>query len=115
MSCQTAVMRMRLSIPQTPSVSYNSTKRVLLLRYFTATSATELSVPVEELRVRDPQCGAVLPGQDKLQYTGVSPVTLDFKGRYGVSVVWSDGHFADIFPFHVLRRIAEELSSGKQQ
>lgn len=96
-------------------MSYNSARRVLLLRYFTATSATELSVPVEELRVRDPQSGAVLAGQqDRRQYAGVSPVTLDFKGRYGVSVVWSDGHFADIFPFHVLRRIAEEVSSGEQ-
>ena len=46
-------------------------------------------------------------------YAGTVPVQLDFKGNYGVSVVWSDGHYADIFPFDVLRDLGEELLERK--
>ena len=41
-----------------------------------------------------------------------SPIHFDFKGNYGVAINWSDGHYADIFPFEVLKVIAEELSSA---
>ena len=30
----------------------------------------------------------------------------DTKGNYGVSIVWSDGHYADIVPYEVIRGIA---------
>jgi DUF971 family protein len=33
---------------------------------------------------------------------------LDFKGRYGLAIVWSDGHFADIVSFDALKAIAME-------
>ncbi len=100
---------------QTPSVSYSEARRSLLLRYFSSSAASELSVPIEELRVRDPQSGERVEGRSPGAFAGVSPVKLDFKGRYGVAPVWSDGHYADIFPFHVLRRIAVELKAGASE
>jgi DUF971 family protein len=44
----------------------------------------------------------------------VQAVKFDHKGQYGVAVVWSDGHYADIFPYDVLRSIAEELATQKR-
>ncbi len=65
---------------------------------------------MEELRMRDAKTGTLVAGRTKEQFVGVSPVTLDFKGKYGVAVVWSDGYFADIFPYPVLRQMAESSS-----
>lgn len=97
-------------------MNYVEKRRALVLRYFTATDAKEFSLPVEELRLRDPLNGKLLPNnssgsnrKDRSSFAHLSVVKLDFKGKYGVSVVWSDGHYADIFPYHVLRTIAEEL------
>ena len=93
-------------------MSYNEKKRALILRYFTASHAEEFVLPIEELRLRDPVNGTLLPSKvqkDRSNFTHLNVVKLDFKGRYGVSVIWSDGHYADIFSYHVLRRIAEEL------
>lgn len=95
-------------------MSYVEKRRALVLRYFTASSAEEFSIPIEELRLRDPLTGQLQPNnpfnkRDRGYYAGLSVTKLDFKGKYGVSVVWSDGHYADIFPYHVLRQIAEDL------
>lgn len=102
---------------QIPSVSYSKARDVLLLRYFTASQAVEYSIPAAELRLRDPMTG--LPRPPLPPISGASPgepfpTTLDLKGHYGVSIVWSDGHFADIFPYEVLRRIALDISSGSK-
>jgi DUF971 family protein len=98
---------------QTPSVSYNEKMRLLVLRYFTPSGASELIVPIEELRIRDANTGALVAGRSREQFKDVSPVTLDFKGNYGVAVVWTDGHYADIFPFHILRQIANGLNQNR--
>lgn len=88
-----------------------------MLRYFTASHAEEFYLPVEELRLRDPLSGKTLNNignKSRESYAHLSVVKLDYKGKYGVSLVWSDGHYADIFPYHVLRQIAEELQrSGR--
>jgi DUF971 family protein len=31
------------------------------------------------------------------------------KGNYGVSITWSDGYDADIYPFETLKKIALEV------
>ena len=49
----------------------------------------------------------------KEKYKGVVPTKLDHKGQYGVAIVWSDGHYADIFPYDVLKGIAEEVKEGE--
>lgn len=96
------------NVCQTPVVSYAEKKRTIVLRYFTATQAEEYCIPVEELRIRDPQSGEIIPGsKPRSSYVNVTPTKLDFKGKYGVSIVWNDGYFADIFPFHVLKKISE--------
>jgi len=111
------IFQAQVSVLTVPSVSYQPAQRRLLLRYFSASEATEFSVPVEELRVRDPRTGRRLPdttsAQALIKYADVSPTALDHKGQYGVAVVWSDGHYADIFPYDVLRDIAEDLASGR--
>jgi DUF971 family protein len=45
----------------------------------------------------------------RVKLAGVLPVRLDFKGNYGVAINWDDGHYADIFPFDILREIGEDL------
>jgi DUF971 family protein len=84
--------------PQVPSVSYSKPRRELLLRYFTASQAVEFSIPAAELRQRDPMSGQrrqAVPGSSP----DAVPTTLDLKGQYGVAIVWSDGHFADIYTY----------------
>jgi Gamma-butyrobetaine hydroxylase-like, N-terminal len=49
----------------------------------------------------------------RVKLQDVTPILLDFKGNYGVAVNWSDGHFADIFPFDILREIGENLEKDK--
>lgn len=45
----------------------------------------------------------------RVKLAGVLPLRLDFKGNYGVAINWDDGHYADIFPFDILREIGEDL------
>jgi hypothetical protein len=104
-----------------PSLSYQAGRGEggsIVLRYFGASSVTEYVVPAWQVRDRDPLTGGLLPDapseeERQRRYSdsaGVHPVTFDVKGNYGVSIVWSDGHYADIFPFDVLSKLAEELS-----
>ena len=37
------------------------------------------------------------------------PIKFDYKGNYGVAIVWNDGHFADIYPYKILKYIAESF------
>jgi DUF971 family protein len=102
---------------QVPSISLSSSGEQVLLRYYTASRTVEFALPSEELRLRDPMTGRprpLLPGstaeEARAQLKGVRPVRFDHKGHYGVAVVWSDGHFADIFPYDILRSIAEDCA-----
>lgn len=97
-----------------PSVSYAKHRGMLLLRYFTASQAVEYAIPAKELRLRDPMTGlarALPPAASEDAY----PTAFDLKGHYGVSIVWSDGHFADIYPYDVLRNIALDIAQGKDK
>lgn len=94
---------------KTPSVAILQQKKLILLRYFTASEAIEYAIPAAELRVRDPYTGNPLPSRSREEFDDVMPVKLTVKGHYGVAIQWSDGHFADIFPYDVLRRIALEI------
>ncbi len=40
----------------------------------------------------------------------IQAVSFDIKGNYGVSIIWSDGHYADIYAFDILKKIAIEIS-----
>lgn len=86
------------------------------MRYFLPSHALEFNIPLEQLRTRDPQTGLILPTYEKqtkeqiqATFNDTTITKLDFKGAYGVAFVWSDGHYADIFPFDTLRKIGEEL------
>ena len=46
--------------------------------------------------------------EEASRFRGVYPVKFDMKGAYGVAIIWSDGHFADIFSFDTLKQIAKE-------
>ena len=92
------------------------------MRYFTPTRAQELCIPLQELRSRDPISGAHRDRTDPNSFfpadaaggggaaAALDLLTIDFKGHYGVAFTWSDGHYADIFSYEVLRRIAEECA-----
>ena len=90
--------------------------RGVLIRYFGRSSVEEFVVPSWQMRDRDPLTGNLLPdapseAERKRKYQGVEPVKFDVKGNYGVSIIWSDGHYADIFPFAIFRKIAEEVAN----
>jgi len=97
-----------------PQVSYSDRRNVIVLRYFTPSQAIEYTIPASELRIRDPLTGDIVnPNNEgvselKAKYSTVRPVEVDCKGNYGVAFVWSDGYYADIFPFDVLKKIANE-------
>jgi len=42
----------------------------------------------------------------------VFPTKFEMKGNYGVAIHWSDGHFADIFPFRILKQIVDEVGKS---
>jgi len=81
---------------------------VLLLQYLGTDEAMELRVPIRELRRRDPKTGQVIMQAAELG-PDVSIQELDFKGNYGVSFVWTDGYYADIFTYDALYKIAKSL------
>lgn len=100
---------------QLPSITYVP-DRGIVLRYFTASSVREWVLPTLELRLRDPRTGRRItgPGQmdeNALRDRRLHPLHFDYKGSYGVAISWSDGHYADIFPFDILKKIAEECAS----
>lgn len=86
-----------------------------MLRYFTVSQAIEYAIPKDELRMRDPKSGKRLINSDQMKSSlvGVIPTHFDFKGHYGVAINWSDGFYADIFPYDVLKLIAEEMSTSR--
>lgn len=105
---------------QIPTISMGKGGEEVLLRYYGASRTSEYVIPAMELRARDPVTGQVrLEGglteaQAVERYRKVRPEKFDHKGQYGVSVIWSDGHFADIYPYAVLRSIAEEIASKRK-
>ena len=92
----------------------------VVLRYYGPSRTREYSIPSVELRIRDPMTGKVsIPDGvsrelfiEKLK--NIRPEKFDHKGQYGVAIVWSDGHFADIFPYDILRSIAEEVLGNRK-
>jgi DUF971 family protein len=106
------ILKMQLDAQTVPSLTFIEGRGVIM-RYFSTSNATEHIIPAVELRVRDPQTGRTLPDHaTKRASVGLQtakPIHFDFKGNYGVAINWSDGHYADIFPFEVLKTIAQEL------
>lgn len=75
---------------------------MLRLRYFTASSASEHNLAVEQLRGVDPATGK---GREiVLKSSTVSIARLELKGRYGVGITWSDGA-SEIYSYSVLREL----------
>ena len=96
------------NILQIPQVTYNESKDALLLRYFTSSSAIEYSIPRKELRNRDPKTGHMI---NTLNYipNNYKPVQFEYKGNYGVAIIWDDAYYTDIFPYEILKNIANEF------
>ena len=110
------IARLQMDAQTAPTLTYIESRHIVVVRYFTASQATEFAVPALELRVRNPQTGQLLPDHARRRadpaLRAARPVHFDFKGNYGVAVNWSDGHHADIFPFDVLKHIGEEMKSA---
>ena len=102
------ILKLIIDADLTPSVSYVDGKGVVL-RFFSADVAEEYIIPTEELRSRDPSNGLKIKdiSSDELERLKTVRIkNIDFRGRYGVAFEWNDGHYADIFPYEVLRAIA---------
>ena len=99
---------------QTPWIGYVEAREAVVLRYFSAHKAEEFYIPALELRIRDPKTGKIIANESTSQYKGCTPVKFEPKGNYGVAIIWSDGFYADIYSFAVLREIADELKHRNQ-
>ncbi len=115
------IFQLKMNAELVPSLNFSSDQGVSL-RYFSATAVQEYHIPVWELRSRDPATGKRLDteGEGNLtaselqqKFANIEPKSFDIKGNYGVSFVWSDDYYMDIFPFEVLRRIAEEICENR--
>lgn len=85
-----------------PSVSLEAQGKVLRLRYFTASSASEHNLNAEQLRGVDPATGK--PREIPVK-SSVSIARMELKGHYGVGITWSDGA-SEIYSYSVLRELA---------
>ena len=107
------ILRRQLDAQIIPAISYSELRGGIVLRYFESVRVSEYLLPTSELRLRDAKTGKrlanapIIPGD-------VKPVNFDFKGNYGVAIQWSDGFFADIFSFEVLREICQECERQHQ-
>ena len=105
------ILRQLLDAQIMPSITYSEQRGgVVVLRYFEAAKVSEFIIPRTELRTRDAKTGKKLASPLPSIEKDVKPVAFDFKGNYGVAIAWSDGHYADIWPFEVLRELALELA-----
>lgn len=102
------ILRQQLDAQILPSISYSEIRGGVVLRYFQASNVSEYVIPARELRIRNPKTGELLPNAQSITLPRhVKPIHFDLKGNYGVAIQWSDGHYADIFPFDVLKGIVE--------
>jgi len=108
------LVRQQLDAQALPTINFIESRGGIVLRYFEASKVSEFIIPPAELRVRDAKTGRRISTTAGPKYANdAKPIHFEFKGNYGVAIQWSDGHYADIFPFDVLREIAEELALGK--
>jgi hypothetical protein len=101
------ILRQQLDAQIVPSISYIESRGGIVLRYYEASKVSEYVIPTAELRRRDAKTGKRL-ANSSTDLSTVKPINFDFKGNYGVAIQWSDGHYADIFPFDILLQIAQE-------
>ncbi len=82
----------------------------IIMRFFSTDEATQFSIPMRELRRRDPKSGEILSYADMTDNFNERVLSIDLKGKYGASFEWSDGQYADIFSYDVLVKIAKARS-----
>ena len=100
------ILKLQVKAQIVPSVTFVE-GRGIVLRYFTPSHAIEYSIAPSELRCRDPKTGGIIT--DSSSFKNIKPLHFDFKGNYGVAIYWSDGHYADIYPYDVLKKILQIL------
>eukprot|EP01039_Chlorochromonas_danica_P000382 gene382-415_t len=104
-----------------PSFRWEEERQGLRLRYFTAARAFEYFIPASVLEVVDAETGT-LPSESSSMTaasgrgTGSSSskvLGVEAKGHYGLSVIWK--HQTKIFPFDVLKMIADSLGNNNEK
>lgn len=66
-----------------------------------------------QLRTRDPATGLPISAEEIAAVPeNVTPVNVQTKGNYAVSISWSDGHRGGIYSYEVLRKVAEAVAVG---
>lgn len=93
---------------QIPSVQWDKAREGLRLRYFTPTQAFEYFVPQAVLEGADAKTGEILAESSERATRNNPVLQTELKGQYGLAIVWR--HQTKIFPFEVLKHIAEAIS-----
>jgi len=98
-----------------PSVNYDEKKKMIVMRVFTKEAARQISLRPADVRWSDPRTGEALKEGGGEERVKVTPVKFEKKGSYGVSVLWSDGHYASIYTYEALERMAARISAEKEK
>lgn len=94
-----------------PKVTYDAVNNLIVMRTITAQGASQVKIPPQELRNRMRQV------DDMLNLTfaddSVTPKHIEQRGKYAVSITWSDGHSTSIYPYDQLKLAAEQYQNGE--
>ena len=98
-----------------PSVDYDEKNDVIVMRVFTKEAARLIRLQPADVRWSDPRTGEALKEGGGEKGVRVTPVKFEKKGSYGVSVLWSDGHYASIYTYEALERMAARIAAEKDE
>jgi len=98
-----------------PLVEYNDKNDVIVMRIFSKEAARQIRLRPADVRWSDPRTGEALKEGGEEKGAKVTPVTFEKKGNYGVSVLWSDGHYASIYTYEALERMAARIAAEKEE
>lgn len=91
------------------TLKYDVDKDVIVARFIMATGAAEYRIPPIELRKRLRRVDDMLGKKVEDLDAKIQPTKIDAMGNYAVSIVWSDGHDASIYPFNDIREACKEF------
>jgi DUF971 family protein len=100
-------------LPTSTSVHFHAASGMLVCRQFSDESAREFRIPPSVLRAKMNAVEDMLNKDTPSADDNVVPLRIDTRGNYAVSIAWSDGHNASIYPFTDLIAAAREYHGGE--
>jgi len=95
------------------TVKHDSKSNELVVRILGPNSAEEKRLAPVELRRRLRRVDSMLGKRAEDLDDQVQPVSVSAMGSYAVSIVWSDGHDASIYPYEDILAVCEEVAASK--